>query len=408
MPAAVAVERAATGCRVPFFFEEEGTGMDPITTPRGRTIAFDLDGGTTPTPVREGPSRRTLVVAALLFAAIAAAGITWAKWYPYAGKLGTLWDTHSWGGSSILGTGDVAAQQAPSWHGAWSFTVAYGEDIWVALLAAIVIAAAMEALIPRQRVAAMLTRRSTLGGTVIAALFALPAMMCTCCSAPLTVTLRRNGVPTASALGFWLGNPVLNPAVIAFLAIVAPWQFAVTRIIVGVLLVLVVPTLVTRLLASSRRGRPAPGMPTDSSSVTVESFDVRQAPRRFAGAILRLGVTLVPEYFVVVLLIGAFRGWLMPLGADTLHWGFLAVLVAAIAGVLIVIPTAGEIPILLGLAAVGTSPAVLGALLIALPAISLPSMAMVGRTLRWRVVALTAGAVAVFAILGGGVLALLR
>jgi hypothetical protein len=132
------------------------------------------------------------------------------------------------------------------------------------------------------------------------------------------------------------------------------------------------------------------------------------APRRFAAAIGRLGVTLVPEYFAVVLLIGAFRGWLMPLGVDSLHWGFLAVLVAVVAGVLIVIPTAGEIPILLGLAAVGISPAVLGALLITLPAISLPSMAMVGRTLGWRTIAVTAGGVAIFGLVGAGFLTALR
>ncbi|MGH8980237.1 MAG: permease, partial [Acidimicrobiales bacterium] len=140
---------------------------------------------------------------------------------------------------------------------------------------------------------------------------------------------------------------------------------------------------------------------------TTEPFDLRQAPVRFAKTVGRLGITLVPEYFAVVLLIGAFRGWLLPFGAESLRWGFLAVLIAAIAGVLIVIPTAGEIPILLGLAAVGISPAVLGALLIALPAISLPSMAMVGRTLTWRVVAVTAIGVAVFALAAGGLLAAL-
>ncbi len=378
--------------------------MDPITSPPVGAMSLDPGGGRASSLVPRRPSRRALAGAAVLFGAIAVAGVTWAKWYPYAGKLGKLWDTHAWSGSSIIGTGGVAAKSAPSWHAAWSFTVAYGEDIWVALVAAIVIAAAMEALIPRQRVASLLTRRSTLGGTLVAGLVAVPAMMCTCCSAPLTVTLRRNGVPTASALGFWLGNPVLNPAVLAFLALVAPWQWVATRIAVGIVLVLAVPYVVTRLVRPPASG----GVLGATPSAPAEPFDFRQAPRRFATAIGRLGVTLVPEYFVVVLLIGAFRGWLLPLGADTLHWGFLAVLVAAVAGVLMVIPTAGEIPVLLGLAAVGTSPAVLGALLIALPAISLPSMAMVGRTLTWRVVAVTAGAVAVFALVGGGVLSALH
>ena len=379
--------------------------MESIVGPHG-TVALGGDLGAGGDSAHRGPSRGALAAAAALFGAVAVAGVTWAKWYPYAGKLGTLWDTRAWSGSSILATGSVRAQSSPSWHSAWSFAVAYGEDIWVALLAAIVIAAAMEALIPRERVASLLTRRSSMGGTVIAALVAVPAMMCTCCSAPLTVTLKRNGVPTASTLGFWLGNPVLNPAVLAFLALAAPWQWVVTRAVVGVVLVLVTPLIASRVAAGSTgRAATAVGM---SAPAPLEPFDLKMAPRRFATAIGRLGITLVPEYFAVVLLIGAFRGWLMPLGVDSLHWGFLAVLVAVVAGVLIVIPTAGEIPILLGLAAVGISPAVLGALLITLPAISLPSMAMVGRTLGWRTIAVTAGGVAIFGLVGAGFLAALR
>lgn len=376
--------------------------MEPIVTPsNAATVRVGLGRGGALSG--RGPSRGALAAAGVLFALIAAAGVTWAKWYPYAGKLGKLWDTRAWTGSSIVSTGHVAPKAAPSWHAAWSFTVAYGQDIWVALVAAVVIAAAMEALIPADRVASLLTRRSTVGGTLIASLIAVPAMMCTCCSSPLTVTLRRNGAPTASALGFWLANPVLNPAVLAFLALVGPWQWVVTRAVVGIVLVLTVPFVVTRLTRTSASDElHAAG--ALAAATPSAPFDLRQAPVRFAKAVGRLGLTLVPEYFAVVLLIGAFRGWLLPLGTATLHWGFLAVLVAAVAGVLIVIPTAGEIPVLLGLAVVGINPAVLGVLLITLPAISLPSMAMVGRTLRWRVVALTAGFVGLFGLVAGGLL----
>ena len=119
---------------------------------------------------------------------------------------------------------------------------------------------------------------------------------------------------------------------------------------------------------------------------------------------------LLPSLNVMeaMLLIGAFRGWLMPLGADTLHWGFLAVLVAAVAGVLIVIPTGGEIPVILALTAVGVGAGTAGALLITLPALSLPSMVMVGRALSWRVTLAMAGVVAIAGLAGGLLLWLLR
>ena len=352
-----------------------------------------------------GATRGAMAGAAVLFFAVAVAGVTWAKWDPYAHKLATLVGSHLWKGSSILTAGGVAATSGPSWHAAWSFTVAYGTDIWVALVAAIGISAAMEALIPPGRVAGLLDRRTTVAGTIVAGLCAVPAMMCTCCSAPLTVTLRRNGAPAASALGWWLANPVLNPAVLAFMAIVAPWQWVLTRIVVGMVVVVAVPLVATRLGGPDGDRSAATSRPLEPATAKVEPFDLGHAPVRFVKAVGRLGITLVPEYFAVVLLIGAFRGWLAPLGADTLHWGFLAVLVAAVAGVLIVIPTAGEIPVLLGLAALGVAPAALGALLITLPAISLPSMAMVGRALGWRTVAVTAASVAVLGLVGGGFLA---
>lgn len=85
----------------------------------------------------------------------------------------------------------------------------------------------------------------------------------------------------------------------------------------------------------------------------------------------------------------------------------LAVLVAAAVGALLVLPTGGEVPILLGLAAAGASLGVLGALLLALPALSLPSAVMVGRALGWQVTAATAVSTVAVAVLAGGLLTVL-
>jgi uncharacterized membrane protein YraQ (UPF0718 family) len=100
----------------------------------------------------------------------------------------------------------------------------------------------------------------------------------------------------------------------------------------------------------------------------------------------------------VVFAVGALHGWLFPFDGHIAVWG---VLLAAVVGTLIVIPTAGEIPILQGLAATGAGPGLLGTLLIALPAVSLPSLVMVARALTLRVTVLTAIAVAATSLVGG-------
>ena len=338
-------------------------------------------------------SGAALALGVALASVITVAALTWAKWDPYAHKLGKVLAAHAWSGKSILASAGQPAAH-PSWHAAWAFTVAYGKAVWMALVAALLIAAAVDALLPRDRVVRLLSRRGLLGGSVTAGLLSVPAMMCTCCTAPVTATLKRQGVPTESVLSFQLGNPVLNPAVLVFLGLVAPWQWVATRVIVGVVLVFGVTIVISRI--ASRRG----WSPRQAVIPDVPP-DIRKTPVRFLTAIGRLVITLVPEYFVIVFLLGAFRGWLFPLGANTAHWGFLAVILAAVVGTLLVIPTAGEIPILQGLAAVGVGVMPLGVLLITLPAISLPSMAMIGRALTWRVVAMTGAAVAITGVASG-------
>lgn len=82
-----------------------------------------------------------------------------------------------------------------------------------------------------------------------------------------------------------------------------------------------------------------------------------------------------------------------------------AVLVFALLGVLLVIPTGGEIPVLLALAAAGAGPWTLGVALICLSAVSLPSLVMVGRSLTWRVAGAIACLVVAAGILAGALLA---
>ena len=345
------------------------------------------------------PGRNHVLVGVAL--GVAVLGLLWAKWLPYTDRTLGLLDTGRWKGTSML----LAGEGLNPFARAWTFTLAYSTAVWKALAVALAISVCVDVLVPRRWLVQLLGRRTTAGGSVAGGLAALPAMMCTCCSAPLTVTMRRAGVPTSAALAFWLGNPVLNPAVLVFLALLAPWPWVAVRVLLGLVLVLGVSTLLGALAA--RRTAP---LPAADRAVTAALADpvpepaAAQIPVRLLRSFARLALVLVPEYLVVVFLVGLVGA---PLGRLLGHGGAVAVLVAAAVGVLLVLPTAGEIPILLGLAAAGASPGVLGALLLVLPALSLPSMVMVGRALTWRVTAAAAGATAAVGVLAGGLLTLL-
>lgn len=330
------------------------------------------------------------VAGTAIFAAIYLLAVDWAKWTPYWHKLQTIRATRAWPGHDILAQAG-AAHAAPSLHGAWSFTTTYANAVWPALVAALLVAAAAEALVPRRWLLRALRRGSVAGG-----LLALPSLMCTCCTAPVAASLRRSGASVSATLAYWIGNPVLNPAVLVFLALVAPWQWVATRAIAGVVLVFGATALIGRFAE-----RPVP------QPVELPDDRAADAPRRFVLALARLAATLLPEYAGVVFLVGLFRGWLFPFSGSAAHWGVLAVVVAALLGTIVVIPTGGEIPIVQGLAFAGVAAGAQGALLISLPAISIVSMAMVVRRLSLRVTLAAAGAVVVVSIGAGVLLALL-
>jgi len=169
---------------------------------------------------------------------------------------------------------------------------------------------------------------------------------------------------------------------------------------VGIAAVVGVAVAVGLVTRAPGTGQPVPdaegGHGTESGS----------AARRFARALLRLCLILLPEYAVMVLALGAFRGWLLTM-TRLPHHGGLIVLLAAIVGTLIVIPTAGEIPILQSLALLGVSSGTLGALLITLPAVSVPGAAMVARSFGWRAIATTTVVVIAAGLLGAAVLTVL-
>ena len=73
----------------------------------------------------------------------------------------------------------------------------------------------------------------------------------------------------------------------------------------------------------------------------------------------------------------------------------------AVAGMLFVIPTAGEVPIVQAMLALGIGAGPAAALMMTLPPVSLPSLVMVGRSFNLRLLLALAAAVVGFGILGG-------
>lgn len=241
-------------------------------------------------------------------------------------------------GKSILANGDANPLAA-----AWDYALVYFLAVWKAAVLGVLLGSLIQVLIPRDWLLRTLGQ-SRFRGTLLGAAFSLPGMMCTCCAAPVAAGMRKQQVSMGGALAFWLGNPLLNPATLVFMGFVLGWQFALWT----------------------------------------------------------LFWNTIPVYILAVLVLGAARVWLFPhadgVVDNTLFW----VIAMAIAGCLFVIPTAAEIPIVqtMMLAGMGVAPAL--ALLITLPAVSVPSLIMLRKAFPAKALWLTGGLVALCGAVAGG------
>ena len=324
-----------------------------------------------------------------LFFLVVIVGLWFVKWQPYYGKAFTAAETHSIG-KSILASADNNPLQA-----AWDYAMVYFLAVWKAAVLGILLGSLIQILIPRDWLLRTLGQQH-FRGTLFGALFSLPGMMCSCCAAPVAAGLRRQQVSMGGALAFWMGNPLLNPATLVFMGFVLGWEMALIRVVAGLVTVLLVASVVQKWVKE-----------TANPPAMAELVETR-APqgsflRRWGQALWTLFWSTIPVYILAVLVLGAARVWLFPHAEGAVSNTLLWVIAMAIVGCLFVIPTAAEIPIVqtMMVAGMGMAPAL--ALLITLPAVSLPSLMMLRKSFPAKALWLTGTLVALCGAAVGGI-----
>jgi len=335
----------------------------------------------------------------MTFLLVAVAGLFYVKWFPYYNRAFVAAADHSIGSSILMGKD--AALPVPSWDAAFGYAWAYGNAIWKAMVLGLLLGSGMQALLPADWVARVLGKAS-FGSVVTAGMLSIPGMMCTCCAAPVVIGLRERQASPGAAIAFWLGNTVLNPATLVFTGFVLGWNWTALRLALGIPMVFAIGYLVNLMVTPAEaRGSEAKIAELTASEQALESASASNAFTRWIEVFTRMSVRLIPEYIVIVLLLGAARAWLFPEIGPQVGNGIGWIAALAAAGMLFVIPTAGEVPIIQAMLSLGMGVGPAGALMMTLPPISAPSLAMVARSFRPQVLIFVAASIVAFGTVAG-------
>jgi uncharacterized membrane protein YraQ (UPF0718 family) len=341
--------------------------------------------------LQQEPRTIRTVSLVILFILIAAAGLMYVKWWPYYHKAIFAADNHSIG-SSILGktTSDTGY---PSWLGAIDYAKKYFNSVWKAAVLGILLGSLVQVMIPVRWLQQTLGKANFLSA-FYGGIASIPGMMCSCCAAPIAAGLRRRNASAGSALAFWLGNPLLNPATLVFMSFVLSWKFAVLRIVFGILLTFGVGYVANRMM----KGKEVTNQDFSQTQSLEAPFEQKSFWVRWFRSLSLMVVQVVPAYLIAVLALGALKVWLFPINFGS---GAVVLILFAIAGALFVIPTAAEIPIIQSFLAAGVGTAPVAALLLTLPALSLPSLLMVSRSFPRKILLFVLGSVIVVGLISG-------
>ncbi len=295
--------------------------------------------------------------------------------------------------------GDAAAPPPPSWRAALDYSLAYGKSIWQAMLLGLLLGSAVQEFAPRAWLARWLGG-SGFRSVGIGVLMAIPGMMCTCCAAPVVIGPRRRKASAAAGAAFWLGNTVLNPATLVFMGFVLGWKWTALRVALGIPLIFGMSYLIRRFAFADEAV-----ILQKSGELSAADFEGNAESggtlQGWLSRFVSMTARLVREYVLLVFILGASRAWLFPhMGiavGNELYW----IILMSLAGLLFVIPTAGEVPTVQAMLALGVGAGPSAALLMTLAPVSLPSLVMAQKAFSPRTLVLVGACVAAAGIAAG-------
>lgn len=259
----------------------------------------------------------------------------------------------------------------------------------------------IQSYFPPERTKRILGRFKGITANILAALLGTVTPFCSCSSIPIFIGFTNAGLPLGVSFSFLISSPLVDLASVILLASVFNWKTAIAYVLVGVILAAIGGTLIGKLklekyvepfVYSNKMMEVAQTELTRRDRLIYSLEQVKSIIKKVWVYIL-IGVAIgaaihnwIPESFILAVL-GADKWW--------------SVLVATIVGVPMYADIFGTLPIAEALVIKGVGLGTALSFMMAVTALSLPSLVMLKRVVKTKLLSIFFAIVTVGIILIG-------
>jgi hypothetical protein len=254
--------------------------------------------------------------------------------------------------------------------------------IFVLLSALIFTISYVQSFFPPERTRKILGRFSGIGANTIGALLGTITPFCSCSSIPLFIGFTSAGLPVGVTFSFLISSPLVDLASVILLASIFNWRIAIAYVVVGIVLAVIGGSLIS-LLKLERYVEPfVYGTHLADAELSDLSTRDRLAFARDAVADIIRRVWL---YVLVGVGIGAaIHGWIPEAWVAVVlgEGNAFSVVIATLVGVPMYADIFGTLPIAEALVAKGVGIGTALAFMMAVTALSLPSLVLLKKVVK--------------------------
>jgi len=276
--------------------------------------------------------------------------------------------------------------------------------IFILLSALIYLSSYIQSYFTPEKTKKVLSRFNGVFGNLIGALLGTVTPFCSCSSIPIFIGFTKAGLPIGVTFSFLISSPLVDLASVLMLASIFGWKVALVYVVLGIVIAVIGGTFID--LFHMEKYVESFVTETEQLDEVVEEVEeiTKQERRQYAWDQVKEVINKVWIYILFGVGIGAMiHGYLKPEWVEKVLGSKnpFSVIIATVVGVPMYADIFGTLPIAKALVLKGVGIGTVLAFMMAVTALSLPSLVLLKKVVKWKLLLTFMGIVIVGIMITG-------